>query len=544
GDLDLFVTAYKGPNRLYQNSGGLVFVEVTAVAGLPIANATTSCAAATDYDRDGDLDLYVGNYGDPALPTPDTNYMYRNNGDGTFTDVTGLTGTADSTRQTLAATFFDYNNDGWEDLYVSNDRIDFRNALYQNNGDGTFSDVSASSGTDITIDAMNVGIGDYDNNGHLDIYVTNTFAGSVFLKNNGNGTFTDVAPASGTLFSGHVGWGGTQFDFDNDLDLDLYVSCSIPFSSLPNGFFINDGSGIFAEPYAATGGLQGIDFVRGFSNAVGDFNHDGKYDIAVCNIQPDSLHIWENIDTNSNHWFKLKLVGTSSNRNAIGAWIEVWIDGQKYLRTTHTHQAFMAQYSHTMIIGTGSHEAIDSLVVRWPYPSAPLPYTKQMIPGCAITMSAVNCFTEGQALPTSSHMVTSTDNAGPATLRDMIDGACHGDTIMFDASLANDTITLSGAPLLLDKDLMIQASGIAGLVIRVADTSATVTVSQGVTVSIAGLEFLDGAVTPPDPMITNYGTLVLENMTLTSQNALANGQTLIRSHGMLSQKGVIQVLKQ
>ncbi|MDX1479729.1 MAG: VCBS repeat-containing protein, partial [Saprospiraceae bacterium] len=351
GDLDFFLTAYGAPNRLYENTGNLVLVDVTAAAGLPVDSASSTCAAAADYDRDGDLDLYVGNYGflpGGPPPPPDTNFMYRNNGDGTFTDVTGFTGTADSTRQTLAATFFDYNNDGWEDLYVANDRDSFRNALYHNNADGTFSDVSVISGTDITIDAMNVGVADYDNNGYLDIYVTDTQE-SALLKNNGDGTFTDVAAATGTLFN-RLGWGGSFVDFDNDLDFDLYVGCSIPIFPLPNGFFINDGTGNYSEPYQATGGLQGIDYVRSYANAIGDFNNDGKYDLVVCNIDPHPFHIWENIDTNSNHWFKLKLIGTSSNRNAIGAWIEVWIDGQKYLRTTHTHQAFMAQYSHTMII--------------------------------------------------------------------------------------------------------------------------------------------------------------------------------------------------
>ncbi|MDX1407105.1 MAG: VCBS repeat-containing protein, partial [Saprospiraceae bacterium] len=238
GDKDLVTASYGGPTRLYENTGGLNMVDVTVAAGFPIDSTSSMSVSAADYDRDGDLDLYVCNYGYlPSFPPPppDTNLMYRNNGDGTFTDVTAFTGTADSTRQSWCATFFDYNNDGWEDLYVANDRVDFRNALYHNNGDGTFSDVSASTGTDITIDAMNVGIGDYDNNGYLDIYVTNTPAGSALLKNNGDSTFTDVASATGTLFPGSTGWGGTFYDFDNDLDLDLYVSCSIPVSSLPNG---------------------------------------------------------------------------------------------------------------------------------------------------------------------------------------------------------------------------------------------------------------------------------------------------------------------
>ncbi|MDX1407710.1 MAG: VCBS repeat-containing protein, partial [Saprospiraceae bacterium] len=507
-------------------------------------SATTSCAAAADFDRDGDLDLYIGNYGFAASPPPDTNTMYLNNGDGTFTDVTAITGTADSTRQTLAVTFFDYNNDGWEDLYVSNDRVDFRNALYHNNGDGTFTDVSAASGTGITIDAMNAAVADYDNNGYLDIYITNTLVGSALLSNNGDGTFTDMADSSGTAFDGRIGWGGSFVDYDNDLHPDLYVSCSIPFSGLPNAFYINDGTGNYSEPYATTGGLQGIDYARSYGNAIGDFNNDGKYDLVVCNIDPNTFHLWENIDTNTNHWFKLKLTGTNSNHYAIGTWIETWIGGQKYLQTIHTQQAFMAQYSHTLIIATGSNSAIDSLILHWPYPSGGLPYTKQVIPGCAITMSAVNHFIEGQAIASTSYVVTSTDNDGPFTLRDVVASACSGDTILFDPTLANDTIALSGAPLVIDQTVMILGTGAAGLVIEVADTASAITIEAGATVNLTDLELRDGAASPPDPVVTNYGTLTLDNVTLTSQGGLTIGQTFITSYGTLTQKGVVQVLKE
>ncbi|MDX1478772.1 MAG: VCBS repeat-containing protein, partial [Saprospiraceae bacterium] len=313
GDKDLVTASYGGPNRLYENTGNLVMVDVTIAAGLPVDSASTMSVSASDYDRDGDLDLYFCNYGFlPSFPPPppDTNFFYRNNGDGTFTDITGFTGTADSTRQSWCATFFDYNNDGWEDLYVANDRDSFRNALYHNNADGTFTDLSALTGTDITIDAMNVGVGDYDNNGYLDIYVTNTFAGSVFLKNNGDSTFTDVAVPTGTLFNGHIGWGGTFYDFDNDLDLDLYVCSSFPLFDYPNGFFINDGMGAFSEPYAASGGLQGIDYMQSHANSIGDFNNDGLWDIAVSQDGSDAFKVWENVVVNANHWFKLYLEGT------------------------------------------------------------------------------------------------------------------------------------------------------------------------------------------------------------------------------------------
>ncbi|MDX1479730.1 MAG: CRTAC1 family protein, partial [Saprospiraceae bacterium] len=557
GDKDLVTVAYGGPTRLYENTGGLNMVDVTVAAGFPLDSTPKMSVSAADYDRDGDLDLYICNYQffitglPPELqPPPDTNRMYRNNGDGTFTDVTAFTGTADSTRQSWCATFFDYNNDGWEDLYVANDRNVFRNALYHNNGDGTFSDVSAATGTDILIDAMNVGVADYDNNGFLDIYVTNTpfsGTGSAFLKNNGDSTFTDVAAATGTQLLDRTGWGGTLYDFDNDLDLDMYVSCSqdiVPNVTLPNGFYINDGTGTYTEPYYATGGLQGIDTKQSHCNTIGDFNNDGLWDIAVSQDGSDAFKVWENVVVNANHWFKLYLEGTLSNRDAIGTWIEVWISGQKYIRTTHSHQAFWAQYSNTMIIGTGTHAAIDSLILHWPYPSGGLPYTKQVIPGCQITMSAVNTFVEGQPLVSSSYTVTSAANDGPSTLRSLIENACGGDTITFDAALAGDTISLTGTPLDLDKDLVILGSGASDLVIRIAEQAASWTIPAGVTISISDLQILDGAPAPPDPLIDNQGTLILEDMTLVSQGGLGASQSFIASTGTLTQRGVVEIQRE
>ncbi|MDX1407711.1 MAG: VCBS repeat-containing protein, partial [Saprospiraceae bacterium] len=169
GDKDLFVATYNAPNRLYRNTGGLILVDATTEAGLPLLNEYSYGASFADIDLDGDLDLYVCNYGPPW--TGQANYLYLNHGDGTFSDITTpLTG--NGAQQTWCATFFDYNLDGWSDLYIVNDRHIWPNALLQGGPGGVFTDVSVSSGTNVSHLAMNGGGGDYNNDGFPDIYLT------------------------------------------------------------------------------------------------------------------------------------------------------------------------------------------------------------------------------------------------------------------------------------------------------------------------------------------------------------------------------------
>ncbi len=358
GDKDLFVTNMNAPNRLYQNDGSMNLTDVTAAAGLHVENDPSYGATFGDFNNDGWLDIYVANH---SLGTGCncTNYLYQSDGDGTFTDITTAT-TAEADALSFCSAAFDFDKDGDQDIYTAIDRF-FSNSLLANDGNANFSDVSAASGTNIVIDAMNVGLGDYDNDGDEDIYVTNTPGGNVLLCNQGDGTFSDCTAAAGVGFF-RVGWGGNFVDYDNDGDLDLYVSSMRALANEPNALYENQGNGTFTEPLA--NGLPG-DTVTSFANAIGDLNNDGYPDFAVSNYDTYAHMVWQNQNTNANNFVKVELVGTLSNRDGIGSWIEVYAGGETYYRYTHSGIAFLAQNSSYENIGIGTAATIDSIKVKW-----------------------------------------------------------------------------------------------------------------------------------------------------------------------------------
>jgi hypothetical protein len=361
GDKDLFtgVDCDCNYSRLYRNDGWGILEDVTLEAGLSDVSRSCNAACWGDYNNDGWIDLYVTNYSEY-----DDNYLYMNNGDGTFTDVTEEAGVTDTLGTTgfyklpLAVVFFDYNNDGWQDIYIANDHFT-GNTLFENNGDGTFEDVSEQTNSDLRGFMMGIAVGDYDNNGFLDLYSSNDPFGNYLLKNNGNETFTEVAEDLGLSVNKSC-WGTNLFDYDNDTDLDLYVCASVGPSNGINEFFDNNGDGTFTR-------LPGIgldDDYKSFGMAVGDFNNDGYYAMAVNNEQ-----VLPNLYLNSggtNNWIKLNLVGLESNRDAIGSRIEVYIDGIMYVRETHCGISYMSQNSSSIILGAGTKTEIDSVIIKWP----------------------------------------------------------------------------------------------------------------------------------------------------------------------------------
>jgi len=195
GDKDVFTAVDNGEtySRLYRNDGVSGFTDVTISAGLTTNLSSANAASWSDYNNDGWIDLYVTNYSEF-----EQNYLYMNNGDGTFTDVTEIAGVADTTgtsgifKLPFAVVSFDYNNDGWQDIYIANDHFT-GNTLFENNGDGTFEDVSEQTNSAMGGFMMGIAVGDYDNNGFLDIYLSNDPFGNFLLKNNGDETFTEVA---------------------------------------------------------------------------------------------------------------------------------------------------------------------------------------------------------------------------------------------------------------------------------------------------------------------------------------------------------------
>ncbi len=363
GDKDLYVATFGGVNRLYRNNGNLSLMDVTLTAGLPMTSHITFGACWGDFNRDGWLDLY---YGERILGGVNQNRLFKNNADGTFTEVSLASGASDAGKVPFCSAFFDYNNDKWPDIYTANDKLS-GNTLLHNNGDGTFTDVSTAAGADLVMDAMCVAVGDYDNDGWQDVYITDIENGNEFLHNLGAGaaggqvTFEEVAEETGTGFYG-IGWGSNFLDADNDGDLDLYVSGMMVGSGVVSStFYQNEGDGTFSEPLA---GFVG-DTVSSFNNAIGDFNGDGFPDIMVINTIPFKSQLWRNGGGNS-HWLKIDLEGVLSNRDAIGAKIEVYAGGTYQMRYKHCGIGFMGQNSGTDIVGLGSLTVVDSVVVTWP----------------------------------------------------------------------------------------------------------------------------------------------------------------------------------
>ena len=365
GDKDLFISNYNAPDRLYRNVGGGNFDDITSSSGISNESTYTTAACWADYDNDGLLDLYLGTYNQLQK-----NYLYHNNGDGTFSDVSDIAGVTDTLGSTnlykvpLAIISFDYNNDGWLDFYIANDKMQGNN-LYKNNGDGTFSDVSAESNSNLRFNAMGITVGDYDNDGDFDIYVSNSAEGNGLLRNNGDGTFTEIAASLG-LTMNKICWGTNFIDYDNDGDLDLFVAAShgddMGDPDNRNLLFENLGDGTFSQTSEI--GMD-YDFSHSTGTAIGDFNNDGYYDIAVMNSTPSLFSLWQN-SGGSNNWIKIKLEGTISNRDGIGSIIEIYRGAEKFIRSTHCGLSYLSQNSTVLTIGVGDVNLVDSVIINWP----------------------------------------------------------------------------------------------------------------------------------------------------------------------------------
>jgi len=384
GDIDVFVAnlrgrngTYAGPNRLYRNNGDGTFTDVAAQAhpALPSPNAPAFGAAWGDYNNDGWLDLYVVNRREVR------NQLFRSNGDDgsgvTFTEVAADLG-LDDEKAGLEAVWLDYDNDGDPDLYLSQDKKG-GNRLWRNNGDGTFQDVSVETGSNVTIDSMGLAVGDYNNDGYLDIYITNIVdsgappdVSNILLRNQGDGTFENVAPQLGVKVD-RYSWGTSFLDHDNDGDLDLFVvnwSAVGGNSQAENVFFRNNGNGTFSD---ATGEVGVGDSSPGFGVAVGDYNDDGYLDMFVVNNSglgsgervPFRSILYRNVPGN-NRWLKVRTQGVASNRDGIGARVLTWAGSLRQIREKRSGESYLCSHSPELEFGFKNAQTVDSLVVLWP----------------------------------------------------------------------------------------------------------------------------------------------------------------------------------
>ena len=384
GFLDLYITrgGWSGAaeNTLYHNNGDGTFTDVTHTAG--VADPQSSfCAAWADYDNDGYLDLYIadGVIGDGAA-----NVLYRNNGDGTFTNIAEIAGVA-NTGNSLGTAWGDYDKDGYIDLHVVN--FGQSNVLYRNNGDGTFTDVTSIAGMTLPVtDAFVTFFLDVDNDADLDIFISNSGSFQAFIagqitgaaphdgdrqvlyRNNGDGTFTDVTRESG-LYHAFGAMGANFGDIDSDGYLDIYLATGAPQMGRleRDALFRNNGDGTFTDATLALG-LGNIG--KGHGVTFGDVDTDGDVDIYVPvggAFIGDQWHnlFYQNTGT-GNNWLTLKLVGVKSNRDGIGAKVTLRVGDSVIYREVSGGCGFGSTNSLSLEIGLGKHTKVDTLEIVWP----------------------------------------------------------------------------------------------------------------------------------------------------------------------------------
>lgn len=365
GDSDLLSTQLEGPAQLWENDGAFNFTDISQSAGIMAGNWRHRGAAFADYDHDGYLDLFIAKYY-IYLNDSNSDYeskLYHNNGDNTFTDVTISAGVDLITSPTFQPVFFDYDNDGWEDLYLVIDRNFWMNRLFHNNGNGTFTDVSTTAGANPSIDAMSGTIGDYDNDLDLDIFVSNGWPGNHLYENLGNGTFSNNIASSAGVMIQMICWGALWLDYNNDSWNDLYVGTTGNyFGAAQSHFFINNHDDTFSPADSITSINDHIAAVMVV--AKGDLNRDGYYDFATNSNDPFPSELWMN-DGGENHFLAVSLEGTVSNRDGIGAWIHCFAGGHQYVQFTRSGDNFNSQSSGNYIFGLDNVDHIDSLKIAW-----------------------------------------------------------------------------------------------------------------------------------------------------------------------------------
>jgi hypothetical protein len=422
-------------NKLYKNNGDGTFTDVTSQAGVGDPSPSFGCSTA-DFDNDGDLDLYVLNYG--------ANVFYRNNGNGTFTDITERSGLIEP-HWSLSAPWLDYNNDGFLDVFVANylryDDGKFRayyaaagypgplsyssesDVLYRNNGDGTFTDVSKEAGINgINGRAMSATVADLNDDGFLDIYVANDATENFYYENQGNGTFQEKGLFLGLAFGEHgqgvssmgpfvgdidrnglldvyipdmgyssilvnqgdffedhttrskvaitcgqyTGWGGLLLDYDNDGHLDLFVSNGNAHHEYTEEDVLmrNDGTGVYIDVSRDSGEYFGRKHV-GRGSSFADYDNDGDLDLIIVNLN-DQAVLLRNDGGNQNNWILIDLKTPNPERDSYGARVTLTVGSMRQVQDAVPVRGYLSQIDSRLHFGLGKAAKIDSIEIRWP----------------------------------------------------------------------------------------------------------------------------------------------------------------------------------
>jgi hypothetical protein len=403
GKPDLYLNNF-GPSVLYRNNGDGTFSDVTRAAGVARGNKVGAGACFLDIEGDGDLDLYAAHYVDfnyanhvvrmigphpfhagPKDYRPVPDQLFRNNGDGTFTDISGPAGIGSVTAPGMGTVCLDYDEDGDTDIFVCNDGA--ANFLFQNDGTGRFHEVGVLAGVayDLTGKAnanMGVDVADYDNDGRLDLFVTN-FSDEipVLYRNLGGGFFEDVSSRSraGSSALPHVTWGTGFVDFDHDGDRDLFIACghfmdNIRFISdrtacdVPNILMMNTGDGRFEDVSLRAGsGLAVVASSRGAG--FDDLDNDGDIDAVVLNANalPTLMRNESGENGENGAWLQVRLRGVASNRDGVGARVRVVAGDLVQVAEVHSGRGYQSHYGTSLHFGLGKCESIDRIEVRWPH---------------------------------------------------------------------------------------------------------------------------------------------------------------------------------
>ena len=384
GNEDLLVTGY-GKTILYHNDGNGHFTAVTEKAGIHVDGWAIS-STWLDYDRDGCVDLFVGryvkfdpkyrayyaadNYPGPLDYEGETNKLFHNNCDGTFTDVSEKSGISQFVGRTMGVTSADFDGDGWPDIYVANDRTE--NFLFHNKHDGTFSEIASETGTAYgqngeSTSSMGPIAVDLEGRGVLDLFVSDGHYNRL-LHNDGKGNFDDIGVSNGISQANaqYVSWGSGIYDFDNAGQLDILIFHGglihmIPqehslFRGLGNDRFVDvtrEGGSVLSERTVARGAC------------FADYENNGKVDAFVVNLDSRGKLV-KNISTNTGHWLEIRLRGSKSNRDGIGARVNVYAAGKRQMQERVATSGYLSQNDGTLHFGLGGVAKVDKIVVQWP----------------------------------------------------------------------------------------------------------------------------------------------------------------------------------